>query len=143
MSYQTVLVALDRDESVKRVISCALSLANGDNTKLFLIHVNQPVIVNTFLNGEMTFPIEIEQELLMASQAWITTIAEQYAIEKDNCFICEGDTKFEIIEKASNISADIIVVGSHQKHGLALLFSDTADAILHEIRCDLLAVHIE
>ncbi len=143
MSYQTVLVALDRDQSTEKVISRGLSLVNGDQRKVFFVHVNQPIIVNTLLNGEMTFPVEVEQELLQASKSWLETTASNIGVNRSNCFVLEGDIKPEIIKKANDLKADVIVVGNHQKHGLALFFSDTADSLLHQIDCDLLAVHIE
>ena len=40
------------------------------------------------------------------------------------------------------ILADLIVVGSHGRHGLALLLGSTASGVLHGAPCDVLAVRV-
>ncbi|MEO1899758.1 MAG: universal stress protein, partial [Methylococcales bacterium] len=37
---------------------------------------------------------------------------------------------------------DLIVVGSHGRHGLALLLGSTANGVLHHAVCDVLAVRL-
>ena len=38
---------------------------------------------------------------------------------------------------------DLIVVGSHGRHGLALLLGSTANDVLHGAPCDVLAVRLQ
>ena len=42
-----------------------------------------------------------------------------------------------------NVPADLIVVGSHGRHGLALLLGSTANDVLHGAPCDVLAVRLK
>ncbi len=51
-------------------------------------------------------------------------------------------TKEGILGAAREHGADLIVVGSHGRHGLALLLGSTANAVLHGAPCDVLAVRI-
>ena len=37
---------------------------------------------------------------------------------------------------------DLIVVGSRERHGLAILVNFTEDAVLHAAHCDVLAVRL-
>ena len=53
-----------------------------------------------------------------------------------------GATRGEVIRAAEEEGCDLIVVGSHERHGLALLLGSTANAILHHAPCDVLAVRI-
>ena len=53
-----------------------------------------------------------------------------------------ASTKEGILETARELGADLIVVGSHGRHGLALLLGSTANAVLHGAPCDVLAVRI-
>ena len=46
------------------------------------------------------------------------------------------------INKLEEAGADIIVVGSHGRHGLALLLGSTANGVLHGASCDVLAVRV-
>ena len=43
---------------------------------------------------------------------------------------------------AKDIGADLIVVGSHGRYGLALLMGSTANGVLHGATCDVLAVRV-
>jgi universal stress protein A len=43
---------------------------------------------------------------------------------------------------ATDIHADLIVVGSHGRHGLALLMGSTANGVLHGAKRDVLAVRV-
>ena len=45
-------------------------------------------------------------------------------------------------EWAEEIGADLIVVGSHGRYGLALLMGSTANGVLHGATCDVLAVRV-
>ena len=48
-----------------------------------------------------------------------------------------------IVEVAERENIDLIVLGSHGKHGVALLLGSTADGVLHHAQCDVLAVRIK
>lgn len=54
-----------------------------------------------------------------------------------------GQTMDAILHTAKDINADLVIVGSHGRHGLGLmLFGSTANRILQNARCDILAVRI-
>jgi universal stress protein A len=37
---------------------------------------------------------------------------------------------------------DLIIIGSHGRHGIRILLGSTANAILHSAKCDVLAVRV-
>ena len=43
---------------------------------------------------------------------------------------------------AEELKADLIVVGSHGRHGLALIMGSTANGVLHGAKRDVLAVRV-
>jgi universal stress protein A len=53
-----------------------------------------------------------------------------------------GRPESEIQRTADEFGADVIVVGSHGRHGLALLLGSTANGVLHGATCDVLAVRV-
>jgi universal stress protein A len=53
-----------------------------------------------------------------------------------------GQPRQEIHGLAKEQHCDLIVVGSHGRHGLALLLGSTANDILHGASCDVLAVRL-
>ena len=53
-----------------------------------------------------------------------------------------GSTAKEILRIVQEQGLDLIVLGSHGRHGVAMLLGSTANAVLHHAECDLLAVRI-
>ena len=51
--------------------------------------------------------------------------------------------RHEIQQLAKDQKCDWIVVGSHGRHGLALLLGSTANDVLHGAPCDVLAVRLQ
>ena len=64
-------------------------------------------------------------------------------MEISNQWLLWGIPKQEIINVAEQQQVDLIVVGSHGRHGLALLLGSTANSILHTAKCDVLAVRLK
>jgi universal stress protein A len=53
-----------------------------------------------------------------------------------------GNVKAEIIRVARERGADLIVLGSRERHGLSILVNLTEDTVLHGAPCDVLAVRV-
>jgi len=53
-----------------------------------------------------------------------------------------GNAANEIVQYAKDNHVDLIVLGSHGRHGAKLLLGSTANAVLHHAKCDVLAVRI-
>ena len=53
-----------------------------------------------------------------------------------------GRPESEIHSLAKELKVDLIVVGSHGKHGLSLLLGSTANGVLQGSPCDVLAVRV-
>ena len=53
-----------------------------------------------------------------------------------------GNKKTEILRIAKEEAADLIVLGSRERHGLGILVNFTEDTVLHAAHCDVLAVRI-
>ena len=54
-----------------------------------------------------------------------------------------GNTKAGILRVADEEQADLIVLGSRERHGLAILVNFTEDTVLHAAHCDVLAVRLK
>ena len=57
-------------------------------------------------------------------------------------YIVVGHLVSEVIKAADKEEADLIVIGSHGRHGLQLLLGSTANGVLHLAKCDVLAVRV-
>ena len=87
-------------------------------------------------------PLELEQQLLEQSRRQLEKLAEKYDISETEVIVEIGLTKAAITNAAIERNIDLIIVGSHGRHGVGLLLGSTANAVLHHAQCDVLAVRI-
>ena len=140
--YSHILLATDFNSETETVIERAKAMANSNQCSLSLIHVIEPISIA--YGGE--FPIDLgdlHRELEKQGHERLKELAERLTIPDANCYLEVGLTEKEILRIAKENSVDLIVVGSHSKHGFSLLLGSTANAILHHAECDVLAVRVK
>lgn len=139
--YNKILVAIDLSEESSQVLTSAAALAADSSAELHLIHVIEPL---SFAYG-VDIPMDLsglQQEIQTQATQQLERYAEQHGIEKDSQTIVMGRPEVEIRTTAEQLDADLIVVGSHGRSGLALLMGSTANGVLHGACCDVLAVRV-
>lgn len=70
-------------------------------------------------------------------------LGKHIGIMEKNQVIEAGSAKTVILKAAEKYKANLIIVGSHGRHGLQLLLGSTANAVLHGAKCDVLAVRLK
>jgi universal stress protein A len=151
MPYQTIIVAVDNDDTSLEVCSRALDLANSCSARLHLIHVVEPLppIAAPGVIGGAPFPPtptdeEHQQSIDEANQQLSQQAARLGEIVSGYEVIESPNTRNTIHESAEAAGADLIIAGSHGRHGLSLFFSgSTANELLKDAPCDVLAVRIK
>jgi len=139
--YQHLLVAVDFTESIATVIERAQQIAKSDQAKLSVVYVIEPAPVD-FLDQTMLVDINLDDLLKKNADKQLKALAKKYAIDVADCYLEIGSVKNEIFNRIKNLQADLLVVGSHGRHGLGLLLGSTANAVLHGASCDVLAVRV-
>nr|CAA6829068.1 MAG: Unknown protein [uncultured Thiotrichaceae bacterium] len=150
MSYQNIIVAVDNDESNEQICERAYALAKGLGAQLNLIFVQEPLppLASTGAVGGVPFPLETGdeeyQETLKNAKETLAELAERYNDVVNYHKVIEAmGTPDALHAEANQSKADLIVAGSHGRHGLSLLFhGSTTNALLHDAPCDVLAVRI-
>lgn len=141
--YQHILLAVDFFEQDNVVVDKANELANLYQAKLSLIHVvDAAPVPDAGFGGEVPYSFDLATELMDMAKVKLTKLAAQLAIPQEAIWLETGSAKLEIIRVAQEQNVDLIVVGSHGRHGLALLLGSTANSILHHAQCDVLAVRL-
>jgi universal stress protein A len=84
----------------------------------------------------------IQDEIHQQASQQTESFADRHGIGADRRHVVLGQPEVEIHAKAEEIGADLIVVGSHGRYGLALLMGSTANGVLHGASCDVLAVRV-
>ena len=140
-TYQTILLAVDLTDESEPVADRAVSLARADQATLHVIHVIEPI--NFAYGGDIPMDLSTIQDQLNEHAAnKMKTLCEKHSISEDCIHVVVGFPNTMIHSVAEEISADLIVVGSHGRHGLALLLGSTANGVLHGASCDVLAVRV-
>jgi len=139
--YQKVLVLLDLSDDSDRVFVAGRDLAAYSNASIVALHVVEFVPVEPM--GESLMPtMQIEEELVKRSRERLDELCARLGSERTSCRVEVGNTKAEILRVAEEEHADLIVVGSRERHGLAILVNYTEDTVLHAAHCDVLAVRL-
>jgi universal stress protein A len=143
-SYKHILLAVDFYENNNAVVNRAQDLVNKYQAKLSIIHVvdNMP-IADTGYGADIPFNIDLTTELMASAKTSLIKMGEKLAVTEDRQWLEMGSPKLEIIRVANENDVDLIVVGSHGRHGLALLLGSTANGVLHHATCDVLAVRLQ
>ncbi len=84
----------------------------------------------------------IQDQLQETARIQLDEFAERLSIPSEQRHLVFGRPETEIHGLAEEINADLIVVGSHGRHGLALLLGSTANGVLQGSPCDVLAVRV-
>lgn len=137
--YKHILFATDLTEETEYLIAKVRQIRGYTGAKLSLIHVVEPLpgYSYAYLGIE-----DIEGQLIEEARQSIEKLAGTLNVTKQDIFVEVGPTKTKILNIAEDVGADLIVCGSHGRHGLSLLLGSTANAILHGAKCDVLTVRL-
>jgi len=140
-NYRRVLLVLDLNEDSVTVGQRARSLAAAVGAEVELLHVVEFVPVEPM--GETIMPaVQIENALLERAGASLRAMATELGLPGAVCHVEAGNVKSEIVRVARERRADLIVLGSRERHGLSILVNLTEDTVLHAAPCDVLAVRV-
>ncbi|MFB1011658.1 MAG: universal stress protein, partial [Thiopseudomonas sp.] len=111
--------------------------------KLSLVHVIEPLSMSFGADVPMDLGILQEQQTAQASERLKEVLPDWPALREQDCHLRYGQPRAEIHQLAEEIGSDLILVGSHGRHGLALLLGSTASDLLSAAPCDVLAVNLK
>lgn len=139
--YSKLLVLLDLSAESEQVARVARDLAAYSNAEVTALHVVEYIPVEPM--GETVMPtVQIEQELMQRSTERLAALVQRLGMQRTRCRVETGVTKAEILRVAAEEKPDLIVLGSRERHGLAILVNFTEDTVLHAAHCDVLAVRL-
>ena len=142
--YNHVVVAIDPFIDCSQILSKAIKMKTS-NGHIHLIHVMDVVMIfpSAPLAPASTDLPGMHTESKEAAHKSMLDMVKRYDLNKENIHLKIGSTAKEIRKFATEINADLIVIGSHGRHGLGLLLGSTASSVIHGSPCDMLVVKIE
>ena len=138
--YKKILAATDMHFDDLPVVNRAVAIASQNNAELTVVTVLADVPY--YMASGLTAISDIEEELDKASRDQLMSMKEKVDYNADYKLL-HGTPKWEIINYAKENNIDLIVMGSHGRHGVQRLLGSTATAVLHRAKCDVMVVRIK
>lgn len=139
--YRNILLVVDLMDDSDLVGERARAIAACYGSRIQILHVVEYVPVEPM--GETLLPaVQIEEELIQRARVRVKELATRLGLSQCECLIEAGNIKAEILRVAREQGIDLIVLGSRERHGLAILLNFTEDTVLHSAPCDVLAVRL-
>lgn len=143
--FERILIAIDFSENSTYAFDCALMLARQFNARLTVMHViNEPIDLRGFYVPHISFE-QLEKEI----EAGATEMMEAFCRDKLSEYknfetsVVTGIPYEEIIRKAQEIDASLIVVGTHGRTGLdRIIFGSTAARVVRSSPHPVLSIRL-
>jgi universal stress protein A len=139
--YQRILCAVDLTEDSRAVLARAAGLATQWQASLRLLHIVEFVPIEP-MSDSLAPVIQVDDRVLERAQQQLRQLATDAGISPDCGLAISGHVKAEVLRQAREFKADLIVLGSRERHGLSILVNLTEDTLLHSAPCDVLAVRV-
>jgi len=140
-NYSRILLAVDLTEDCKRVAERARAIADQSDAELHVIHVIEPL--SLAYGGDIPMDLSsVQDQIHEQAKSHLAELSSEVGIPEQRRHLVFGRPESEIHRIANEEAVEIIVVGSHGRHGIALLLGSTANGVLHGATCDVLAVRV-
>ncbi|HTX02200.1 MAG TPA: universal stress protein [Candidatus Acidoferrales bacterium] len=137
MTFRNFLVALDESAQAAAGIDLAIDLAKAVKAKITLVHALDPAVLATSADDVgSTSVMEIElDELQAAGKELVETTAarvREAGLEVET-IVRDGVPAKVILDTAMRSNCDLIVMGTHGRHGIERFFlGSCAEQVLRE-----------
>jgi len=139
--YKHILIGLDLSPESQQVIDRVKFLFADSDAKISICHVLEPLAFT--YGGDIPVDLsDVQAQLQQQATGRLEALAAQINVTQEDQHIILGHPAQEMHNMAKENHIDLIVVGSHGRHGLALIFGSTSNSVLHGATCDVLAVRI-
>lgn len=140
-NYNNILVAIDINAPYKSIISKAIAICQTVED-ISLLYVSLPsTYIRPYLYG-MEYKTINDGDRMVLAREKLAEIAREFGINQHNVIAKLGVPAQDIKEIANEKHVDLIVIGTHGRSGLKLLLGSTANAVLHGVKQDVLAVRV-
>jgi len=137
--YGRILLVVDLTDDSLAIGRKAQALAAALGAEVELMHVVEFVPVEPM--GEALMPsVQVLEDQLLRARSRLGALAAQLGLPGATCRVESGNVKSEIVRAARERHADLIILGSRERHGLSILVNLTEDTVLHAAPCDVLAM---
>ncbi len=141
--YKNILVALDFHTKSDLAILEKLKHVAATNAKVTLLHAVEELTGMVTAAYAVAGLAEIEKSFIKEAKQRLSKLAKKARVPEKQQLLRLGMARTIILDQAKKMKADLILVGSHGRHGIKALLGSTANAVLHHAHCDVLAVRVK
>lgn len=143
--FDKILTAVDFSESSEYAFEYALTLARQFQSELTVMHViNEPVDLRGFYVPHISFE-QLEKEIEEGAGKMMETFCQNKMGDFTgfSTAVVAGIPYEEIIRKAEETGASLIVLGTHGRTGIDhLIFGSTAERVVRSAACPVLTIRM-
>lgn len=142
--YQHILLATELESISRNLEEQTAALKKLTAATLSVIHVVEPL--PSAGAGEISLGYDYREDqkaITSIVKKKLRPLTQELGIPPPEVIVRFGNICDEILDYAEKNNVDLIVIGSHGCHGVQLLLGSTANAVLHNAKCDVLAVRIK
>ena len=140
-AYKHILVGLDLSTESQQVVNRVKFLFDNTNTKISICHILEPLAFT--YGGDIPVDLsDVQTQLQDQAKERLSALGAELNVSAEDQHVILGHPAQEMHSMTKNFNMDLIVVGSHGRHGLSLIFGSTSNSVLHGAECDVLAVRI-
>ncbi|MEM1243716.1 MAG: universal stress protein [Pseudomonadota bacterium] len=133
--YHKIMLATDLSDMAKQAARKAWELANQFDAKLYVVHVIEPIPAYGYPGVT-----EIESPYIDSAKQALNQLLEPYLVPQEHIHVVIGSVKQEVVNKTKELEIDLLILGSHGRHGITRWLGSTANAILHAVESDVVIV---
>ena len=140
-TYKHLLIGLDLSPESQQVVDRVKQLFADREVKISVCHILEPLAFT--YGGDIPVDLsDVQSQLEQQARERLAKLAQEINVPTEDQHIVLGQPANEMHRMARESDVDLIIVGSHGRHGLALIFGSTSNSVLHGADCDVLAVRI-
>ena len=143
--FDKILTAIDFSESSDYAFEYALTLARQFQAELTVMHViNEPVDLRGFYVPHISFE-QLEKEIEEGAEKMMEKFCQTKFGDFSNysTAVVAGIPYEEILRKAQETGASLIVLGTHGRTGIDhLIFGSTAERVVRGATCPVLTIRM-
>ena len=139
-----ILIALDYDPSAQKIDETGYAFAKSMNAQLILLHITSDPAYYSSLNyspimGFDSFSnldiiqTDTTEVLKKAAQEYLDKSKQHLGDKSIQTVVKDGDFGQSILDTATEMNVDVIVMGTHSRRGLdKILMGSVAEKVLHK-----------
>lgn len=134
--YQVILLATDLHQIPGELECRAKQIQQLLQAKLVLIHAIEPIAAYGYPGVT-----EITSPLIDCARQRLAELGEYLQVAPQHQHLVMDSVKQAILNFVSHTTVDLLIIGSHGRHGWSKLLGSSAHAVVSHVPCDVLTIY--